>query len=861
MTPRSAAALRPSLALPYAVAALALVGLLAPPPAAAAPTELFFTEYIEGSSNNKALEIYNGTGAAINLSTGGYSVQMCFNGNATCTLTINLTGTVASGDVYVVAHGSAAADILAQADQTNGSGWFNGNDAVLLRKGVMVIDAVGQRGFNPGTQWGTGLISTEDNTLRRKAAIEAGDTNDTDAFDPSIEWDGFASNTFGGLGCHPASVCNAPPPEEAEIFEIQGNGLVSPLVGVTVTTSDNVVTAVTPIGFFIQTPDDRADADAETSNGIFVFAGGSPAVVVGDNVDVTGVVAEFFNFTELNDPEVELNGTGNALPAVQMLGPTVPSPNRPQPATEMERFEGMRVRVENAIASGPTDQFGDTPVVATGARAFREPGILFPGLPGLPVWDGNPELFEINHDQAGLPPMSVPAGAAIEFAEGPLGFDFGDYQIWPTTISIPDASIDVRPVRAREPLELTVGSQNVLRLFDTTNDPDCDDDVADADELALRLDKLSRQVREALGAPDVLAVEEVENLVALQALAVQIAADDPSVVYTAYLMEGNDIGCIDVGFLVRDTVQVDSVEQIGADTVFPLDSSKLNDRPPLLLRGAYTGNGGAFPLAVIAVHQRSLSGIEGTSANANRVRQKRHAQAVQLAEHVQALQESEPGVHLVVLGDFNAFEFTDGYVDVMGQVTGNPDPAGALIPTEDIVDPPLANRVLDEPAEERYSFVFDGSAQALDHAITSEGLDAHVRGFAHSRGNADAPAAYDLVAGTALRSADHDGMALFLMPDSDEDGVLDDADLCGGTVIPEGVAGADLKPWHWALVDAGGTFDTRAAGKGPGVSFTIEDTAGCSCTQILAAMGFGAGQEKHGCSTGTMQDWVALIGE
>jgi hypothetical protein len=169
--------------------------------------------------------------------------------------------------------------------------------------------------------------------------------------------------------------------------------------------------------------------------------------------------------------------------------------------------------------------------------------------------------------------------------------------------------------------------------------------------------------------------------------------------------------------------------------------------------------------------------------------------------------------------------------------------------------------VLDEPADERYSFVFDGSAQALDHAITSQGLDAHVRGFAHSRGNADAPAALLGVPGTALRSADHDGMALFLMPDSDVDGVLDDADLCAGTVVPEGVAAGDLKPWHWALVDGDGTFDTRAAGKGPGVSFTLEDTAGCSCTQILAAMGFGAGQEKHGCSTGTMQDWLELIAE
>ncbi len=74
---------------------------------AAAPTEVYFSEYIEGSSNNKALEIYNGTGAAMNLATGAYSVQVFFNGSATAGLTINLAGTVANGDVYVLAHGSA----------------------------------------------------------------------------------------------------------------------------------------------------------------------------------------------------------------------------------------------------------------------------------------------------------------------------------------------------------------------------------------------------------------------------------------------------------------------------------------------------------------------------------------------------------------------------------------------------------------------------------------------------------------------------------------------------------------------------------------------------------------------------------
>ena len=146
--------MRRRLVLAVLVLACALAGA---PGAFAAPSDLFFSEYIEGSSNNKALEIFNGTGAPVNLATGGYNVQMYFNGSAAAGLTINLTGTVAAGDVYVVAQSSASAAILAQADQTNGSGWFNGDDAVVLRKGTTTLDVIGQIGVDPGNEWGAGL--------------------------------------------------------------------------------------------------------------------------------------------------------------------------------------------------------------------------------------------------------------------------------------------------------------------------------------------------------------------------------------------------------------------------------------------------------------------------------------------------------------------------------------------------------------------------------------------------------------------------------------------------------------------------------------------------------------------------------
>ncbi|WP_392543800.1 ExeM/NucH family extracellular endonuclease [Oryzobacter telluris] len=196
--------------------AVAVPVVLTPPPAsAAAPTELFISEYVEGSSQNKALEIYNGTAAGVNLADQGYNVQFFANANTAAGLTIALTGTVAPGEVFVLAQASADAAVIAVADQQNTStSWYNGNDTVVLRKGTTVVDSLGQIASNPTTEWGSGLTSTADNTLRRKASICAGDTDPTNAFDPSVEWNGFANNTFDGLGSH-TSDCGGTPPTDA----------------------------------------------------------------------------------------------------------------------------------------------------------------------------------------------------------------------------------------------------------------------------------------------------------------------------------------------------------------------------------------------------------------------------------------------------------------------------------------------------------------------------------------------------------------------------------------------------------------------------------------------------------------------
>ena len=227
--------MRRSLALAFVLLACALFGASG---ASAASSDLYFSEYVEGTSNNKALEIYNGTGAGVNLATGGYSVQMFFNGSATAGLTINLTGTVAEGDVYVLAQSAADPSILAVADQTNGAGWFNGDDAVVLRKGTTVLDVIGQIGFDPGTEWGSGDTSTADNTLRRKATITDGEPNGADAFDPSVEWDGFPTNTFAGLGGHNGVVLSCP----VSLSVLQGTAGSAPI---SATDPDGTVTSLT----------------------------------------------------------------------------------------------------------------------------------------------------------------------------------------------------------------------------------------------------------------------------------------------------------------------------------------------------------------------------------------------------------------------------------------------------------------------------------------------------------------------------------------------------------------------------------------------------------------------------------------
>jgi predicted extracellular nuclease len=267
-----------------------------------------------------------------------------------------------------------------------------------------------------------------------------------------------------------------------------------------------------------------------------------------------------------------------------------------------------------------------------------------------------------------------------------------------------------------------------------------------------------------LRAPDVVAVQEVENIGVLEALAAKIAVDDPALVYSAHLAEGNDVGGIDSGFLVRGgRVNAGFVlTQLGKSEVFTFDNpdSCLHDRPPYRLDAVFSA--GNRPFSVIVNHTRSLSGINDCRPGApgERLCRKRLAQAESIAQFVQSFQTANPTVPLVVVGDHNAFQFSDGHVDVIGTIRGSaklaadPNPDSLLAPAADIVEPNLSNAVETVAAQERYSYFFGNALQVLDHAMLTSAAQAVFVGMSYGRANVDAPLIFTRTSGNVLTYGD-----------------------------------------------------------------------------------------------------------
>jgi predicted extracellular nuclease len=433
----------------------------------------------------------------------------------------------------------------------------------------------------------------------------------------------------------------------------------------------------------------------------------------------------------------------------------------------------------NEIQATSTSNGSFYGVITGTARPFREPGIaltdtLPAGAPAdIPRWDTNPEVIEVyGLGQVGSTPIDVTSGATVTDLTGVLSFYPSMYEILPdpgsgtatgnvTYTAVPDKTAD----------EFTIASTNLEHFYNTYQDPTrptgASSTNVDPTAFANRVGKLSLGFSAVLKLPDVIGVEEVLDLTTLQAIASRVNSDalaqthtDPG--YTAYLQEGNDISNINVGFLVKSNITVVDVTQYGKDEtiVNPTSGSvsKLNDRPPLVLRAraARPGSNNSVAFTVILNHLRSLDNIDDPTSGPF-VRLKRQKQAEYLANLIQSRQAADPNERIVVIGDFNAYQFSDGYVDVVGTVEGTPAPGDQVVlASNPLVSPPLNSLVDLEDAGQRYSYTYSGSAQEIDQFLLNAPAAAIRSRFATARVNADFPESYRGQFNRPERVSDHD---------------------------------------------------------------------------------------------------------
>ena len=284
---------------------------------------------------------------------------------------------------------------------------------------------------------------------------------------------------------------------------------------------------------------------------------------------------------------------------------------------------------------------------------------------------------------------------------------------------------------------LTIATQNLFRLYDTDDDPSRRDSVLTPASFQQKIEKTAWYITHKLGCPDIVAVQEVENINTLKHLAAAACWKQHS--YAVYLLEGNDFSGMDVGFLLSRKLKVRHVRQLGLGVRQRGRKARVFDRPPLLLELANTWCG-IENVSLVVVHNRSFKGLKNPEKS-ERVHKKRMQQAAWLGEWVKSREKSQPGSALVLLGDFNALSGGEELKRLQERATNG---RRSL----------LNNLGAQIPKAERYSYRFRGNKQAIDHIFITDNLvslvsDVHYTRFNTVWGSAEA---------RAKRISDHEGM-------------------------------------------------------------------------------------------------------
>lgn len=550
------------------------------------------------------------------------------------------------------------------------------------------------------------------------------------------------------------------------ICKIQGSGFNSFLEGKTVTTRGVVYGDLdnsSRRGLYIQ--QENCDGKAESSDGLFVYLSESANVArSGDQVEVNGVVTEYFGRTELAAApgNVQVISSGNPLPASTPLSP--PFENNAS-RIYYESLEGMYVRLDRAITVGPTDGSRLSWVVEAGLgidRVFRDDA------------EGTGEIVCIGDGGTHAIDPQVKVGDPIRNIRGALDYEMGSYcvqllgpaqviQSQPLAAGSTSAPALSSPLTSQPTQLLTfhLATFNLGNLFDTVDDPAVDDTVLTAAEYQRRLQKRALAIQNSLNAPEILAVQEVENQAVLQAL---IGRPELGAAYSYIWEDSPDERGLDIAFLYRtDRVQIlgyqsrqaciSLVDGLGpdgnGDVYHPLnavtcdtdgdgllDGNRLFSRPPLVVQAWIPGEAApasGVELWVIVNHLKSK--IED-GATVEYTLPRRRMQAQYLADLASEIRNASPPASLVILGDLNDYPQSEPL---------------AILKQARFLDGSAAI-----PPQDRYSFNFQGVSQVLDYVLHDLRGPLACVGVTPVHINADYPVIFSEVDESIYRSSDHD---------------------------------------------------------------------------------------------------------
>ncbi len=583
-----------------------------------------------------------------------------------------------------------------------------------------------------------------------------------------------------GLAVRPAAAAPATaelPEDLTPIYLIQGDGPSTPMSRQRVSTFGLVI-GVQSNGFYLQDP--TGDGNPETSDGIFVYTSSAPRVEAWECILVRGAEAtEYYEKTELTTPRsleklpTELCGSGLAVPL-----PPLPTPNV-DPESLLEPFEGMLVAFEDlqGVVQGPTKRFSNGNVeialIADQALPFVQGGRVFQSNPA----DAAGLIFLGNGLGADLPPVAWGDRVQVRAAEPGLAmlavidYSFGKYLLLP----LPGEEIRVLS-RHESTEQAALPDAGAFRIcsFNVLGLGRGHDQLPDAADYEAALHQRAAVIAGGLQNCEIIGLQETGKPEDAENLA-RVLADVSGLDYSAIAFAGP--GTVNPAFpltnslLVRnDRVTVLNAQNEQACTRFsfsvrlipgqcPARRLPLFNRPPLvadlLVRGPW---GEDYPLTVVVNHWRSKRGDESVNVV------HRTLQAEHVASIVQARLDTDPDAHVVVLGDLNDFQASKP----VETLQHGAQPADGAAREQGHI---LLWHAFDAlPSQDRYTYIFNGASQTLDHLLLTPGMMPDFSGFDIAHINADYPIAppegaeHAPASAPVYGSSDHDPLVLTVRP-------------------------------------------------------------------------------------------------